>query len=246
MNPYEILRISEQASPEEIQKAYTDLMERYSSDRYCYGGLADLAEAKRREIQAAYEMLNGQPAESETAPALPVPDAASPLTNAFSGTPVNGDGAPDPDLSAFDAVPTAAQYAKTRKEEYAAVRSLIDEKRYYMAEEQFKKLPNDEDDPEWNYLDGVLSIHSGWLDNARQRLNRALELSPDNPEYRNALEQLTTRKDPKTVKSGGGKGCCTGCCDSETCGEASCECCGMACAEGCGECLCEGICNSCD
>lgn len=57
MNPYEVLGIKENASEEEIKKAYKELVKKYHPDKYQNNPLADLAEEKLREVNEAYDML---------------------------------------------------------------------------------------------------------------------------------------------------------------------------------------------
>ena len=57
MNPYEVLGVSENASDEEIKKAYKELVKKYHPDKYQNNPLTDLAEEKLQEINEAYEML---------------------------------------------------------------------------------------------------------------------------------------------------------------------------------------------
>lgn len=53
MNPYEVLRRSENATDEEIKKAYKELVKKYHPDKYHNNPLADLAEEKLQEINEA-------------------------------------------------------------------------------------------------------------------------------------------------------------------------------------------------
>lgn len=57
MNPYEVLGVSENASEEEIKRAYKKLVKKYHPDRYQNNPLADLAEEKLQEVNEAYDML---------------------------------------------------------------------------------------------------------------------------------------------------------------------------------------------
>ena len=57
MNPYKVLGVSENASQEEIRKAYLDLVKKYHPDRYADGPMKDLANEKLKEINQAYELL---------------------------------------------------------------------------------------------------------------------------------------------------------------------------------------------
>ena len=56
-NPYEILGVTRNASNEEIKKAYRTLSKKYHPDSYVNNPLADLAEEKFKEVQAAYEQI---------------------------------------------------------------------------------------------------------------------------------------------------------------------------------------------
>jgi molecular chaperone DnaJ len=60
MNPYEVLGVSENATEEEIKKAYKELVKKYHPDKYQDNPLADLAEEKLREVNEAYDILMKQ------------------------------------------------------------------------------------------------------------------------------------------------------------------------------------------
>jgi molecular chaperone DnaJ len=59
MNPYKVLEIDENASQEEIKKAYRKMVKKYHPDKYVDNPLSSLAEEKMREINEAYSMLTG-------------------------------------------------------------------------------------------------------------------------------------------------------------------------------------------
>lgn len=56
-NPYAILGVSQNASNEEIKKAYRDLLKKYHPDGYVNNPLASLAEEKFKEVQEAYDQI---------------------------------------------------------------------------------------------------------------------------------------------------------------------------------------------
>lgn len=57
MNPYEVLGVSENASQEEIKRAYKEMVKKYHPDKHQNNPLSDLAEEKLQEINEAYDML---------------------------------------------------------------------------------------------------------------------------------------------------------------------------------------------
>ena len=56
-DPYEVLGVSQNASDEEVKKAYRNLARKYHPDNYQDNPLADLAEEKMKEINEAYDLI---------------------------------------------------------------------------------------------------------------------------------------------------------------------------------------------
>lgn len=59
MDPYKVLGISRDASDEEIKRAYRELVKKYHPDKHQNNPLGELAEDKLREINEAYDSLQG-------------------------------------------------------------------------------------------------------------------------------------------------------------------------------------------
>ena len=56
-DPYQILGVPETASDEEVKRAYRELARKYHPDNYHDNPLADLAQEKMKDINAAYEQI---------------------------------------------------------------------------------------------------------------------------------------------------------------------------------------------
>lgn len=59
-NPYEVLGINENASDEEVKKAYREMVKKYHPDQYGNNPLSELAEEKIKEINVAYDTIMRQ------------------------------------------------------------------------------------------------------------------------------------------------------------------------------------------
>lgn len=56
-DPYEVLGVSQDATDEEVKKAYRNLARKYHPDNYQDNPLADLAEEKMKEVNEAYDLI---------------------------------------------------------------------------------------------------------------------------------------------------------------------------------------------
>lgn len=74
---------------------------------------------------------------------------------------------------------------------YFNIRQNIEMNNLNAAEQMLDNIMNR--DAEWNYLKGVISLRKGWYDQALRYITVASSLEPQNMEYRNALNNLSTR-----------------------------------------------------
>ena len=64
MDPYKVLGVTPQTSDDDVKRAYRELARKYHPDNYINNPLADLAEARMKEINEAYDMIMNERAGS--------------------------------------------------------------------------------------------------------------------------------------------------------------------------------------
>ena len=158
-DPYQVLGVSENASDEEIKKAYRDLARKYHPDNYHDNPLADLAQEKMKEINAAYEEINRRRSGG----------------NRTSGGSYGG------------YQQQYGQYqGRSSSSVLQQVRIAIQSGDLSRAE---ALLANYSDhNAEWNFLRGAVCYRRGWMDEAKRYYQTACQMDPGNAEYRQALE----------------------------------------------------------
>ena len=74
---------------------------------------------------------------------------------------------------------------------FARVRSLINAGNLSAAEQLLFQMPTKT--AEWYFLSGSIAYRKGWLDEAKQNFNMAVQLDPNNMEYRQAQAMMQRR-----------------------------------------------------
>ncbi|MCI9170891.1 MAG: J domain-containing protein [Lawsonibacter sp.] len=156
-DPYSVLGVSQNASDDEVKKAYRELARKYHPDNYQNNPLADLAEEKMKEINEAYDTITKQ------------------RSGGYSG----GSGG---SYGGYQQSYASANPA------YARVRNLINAGDLNQAEQVLYEVG--QKDGEWYFLSGSIAYRKGWLDEAMQNYARAVQLEPNNMEYRQALNLM--------------------------------------------------------
>ena len=182
-DPYSILGISPNASPDEVKKAYRELARKYHPDNYQNNPLADLAEEKMKEINEAYDTITkGRSASSGPG------SSQSYQQSSYSHQ---------------------QQYSSSVNPTYQQVRNLINMGDIVTAERLLQEVP--QRDAEWYFLTGGVALKRNWLDEAMQNFSIACRMDPGNLEYRQALA-MTQQSGPAYRYTGGGMDtldCCT-------------------------------------
>jgi len=166
-DPYSVLGVSQSASDEEVKKAYRELARKYHPDNYQNNPLADLAEEKMKEINEAYD----------TVTKLRAGGGYQQTAGGYQQTAYNTGYSQQ---SGYSSNPT-----------YARVRSLINAGDLATAERLLFEVP--QKNGEWYFLSGSIAYRKGWLDEAMQNYSLAVQMEPNNMEYRQALAMMQQR-----------------------------------------------------
>ncbi len=178
MNPYKVLGVSENASQEEIRKAYLALVKKYHPDKYTDEGMKELANEKLKEINQAYEILvkkKDEPRGQQGYSQQGYSQQGYYQQNYWRGQ---------------------GSYSGEYQSEFARARSYLSQNNLNAAKAILDNIPLH--NGEWNYLYGVIHFRMGWYNQARQYLSEACRQNPNNSEYRNAYESLLRNGSPYT------------------------------------------------
>ena len=162
-DPYQILGVSEKATDDEVKKAYRDLARKYHPDNYHDNPLADLAQEKMKEINAAYEEINRQ---------------RSGGSNGYGRSGYGG--------TSYQNYGSQQYYSGSSSSVLQQVRIAIQNGDISRAEALLANY-NDHN-AEWNFLRGAVCYRRGWMDEAKRYYQTACQMDPGNAEYRQALD----------------------------------------------------------
>ena len=164
-DPYSVLGIDPSASDEEVKRAYREQARKYHPDNYQNNPLADLAEEKMKEINEAY-------------------DAITKMRSGGGGS-----------YTTSSAGGYSGGYQQQQQRPYgggtavyAQVRNAINMGNLGQAEQLLRGVPSR--DGEWYFLMGSIAHRKGWLDEAMQNYQMAVQMEPGNMEYRQALAMM--------------------------------------------------------
>ena len=165
-DPYQVLGVPSTATDEEVKKAYRDLARKYHPDNYHDNPLADLAQERMKEINEAYETVQSQ--------------RKAARSGGYSA------GGQSYGQSYGQGYGQSYGYQGGYASRYQRVRMAISQGDLNLAEELLNA--QSDHDAEWNFLKGAVCYRRGWLDEARQYYQTAVQMDPDNAEYQRALD----------------------------------------------------------
>ena len=158
-DPYKVLGVPETATDAEVKKAYLNLARKYHPDNYHDNPLADLAQEKMKEINAAYEQITRERGKGG--------GSSSTSSAGYGGS--YGGYAGSSSSSVLQQVRVAISTGDLTRAE-ALLANYSDH------------------NAEWNFLRGAVCYRRGWMDEARRYYQTACQMDPGNAEYRRALE----------------------------------------------------------
>lgn len=160
-NAYKVLGVSPGADDDEVKKAYRRLAKKYHPD----ANPGDETAAKRMaEVNAAYdEIINFRQGKTQNDP-----------YSGFSG------------FSGYGG--SRSQQDSGRPSEYTAARNFISYRRFQDAMNVLSRMENR--DAEWYFLAGYAQMGLGNRAQAMQFANKAVQMEPNNQEYRQLLSML--------------------------------------------------------
>lgn len=74
---------------------------------------------------------------------------------------------------------------------FMRIRGMIESGHILQAEQLLESITTK--NSEWYFLKGVILLRKGWHDQAFQHINRAVQMEPENTEYRSVLQNITYR-----------------------------------------------------
>ena len=172
-DPYQTLGVSESASDDEIKRAYRDLARKYHPDNYHDNPLADLAQEKMKEINAAYEEINKRRSGGGS--------VNRGTQNSYSGYGY-GYGGYSQNRQQY------SNQSSSGSSVLQQVRMAINSGNISRAEALLANY-NDHN-AEWNFLKGAVCYRRGWMDEAKRYYETACQMDPGNAEYRQALDYM--------------------------------------------------------
>ena len=169
MDPYKVLGVTPQTSDDDVKRAYRELARKYHPDNYVNNPLADLAEARMKEINEAYDTIMSERSGKTGAGA------------GSTGQSYNGQ-------TYGQSYGGQRTYAGPNAALYAQVRQAINQGNLGMAEALLQRAAGR--DAEWFYLTGTVYYRKGWYDEAARAYTQACQMDPNNAEYQHALQNL--------------------------------------------------------
>lgn len=193
-NPYQVLGVPESADMDEIKKAYRKLSRIYHPDANVNNPNKDQAEAKFKEIQAAYKQIVDEREHGGSRSSYGDYGQGGAYGQGGYGQGSYGGGAyRDPFEEFFGGA--FGGYTQRRQESnestlMQAAGNYIRNGHYREALNVLDNIPSAERNAKWYYYSAIANSGTGNNVTAQEHAKRAVELEPDNYQYQSLLQQL--------------------------------------------------------
>ena len=235
-DPYQVLGVPRDATEEQVKATYRELAKKYHPDNYADSPLADVANEKMQEVNAAYDAVLKDLKNRASGSSGPSGGYRQGYGGYQQGYQSGG---------GYQGGYRQQQYRQGYQGGYGGfggfgsnftdVRRMIQQSRLVEAEELLDGTPSASRDGEWHYLKGTICYQRGWLDEARSHFSAACQMSPGNPEYRAALNRMSWQGQGgygapghgyrQSAGTGSGMDACN-CCGNLLIADCCCECMG--------------------
>ncbi len=168
-NPYDVLGVDPSASDDEIKKAYRKLSRKYHPDANINNPNQAQAEAKFKEIQSAYTQIMKMREQGES-------------YNSFGGYGYSGSGGYNSQQS------SSYNYSNEEAIQMQAAANYINNHYYREALNVLNNIRNRT--AQWYYFSAIANMGIGNNVHALEHIKRAVDMEPNNLQYRMLLQQL--------------------------------------------------------
>ncbi|MBR3666915.1 MAG: DnaJ domain-containing protein [Ruminococcus sp.] len=169
-DPYQVLGVSRSATEKEIKAAYKELVKKYHPDQYQGNPLAEFAEEKMAEVNAAYDQI--------------INERRNGGSSAYYGSGSSG---------YYDAGASSGPQAACDFDN-REIRRLIASGNITQAEQLLDVVPESSRNAEWYFLKGNVAYSRGWLNDAYSCFDQACKLDPNNSEYSAVLNRMNSQR----------------------------------------------------
>lgn len=183
MDPYQILGISQTASDDEVKKAYRNLSRKYHPDANVNNPNKAQAEEKFKQVQQAYDEIMRRRQQGHY-------QGQNTSGQGYGG--FYGFGGFQRDNYQGGSSSGGTQYQSPYENEIRAAVNYINAGHYQEAMHVLNTIPENMRTGLWNFYASIASNGLGDHMNARRYIQRAIELEPNNFQYRQFEQHLNS------------------------------------------------------